>query len=59
MGIEMLVDGIEGKIESKIEVKYVMKKWYGEIIESIIEYVKYVMIKDLEIYKRGLMGKKM
>ncbi|SPU70616.1 phosphatidylcholine synthase [Brucella neotomae] len=40
-------------IARKLEVKYVLPNWSGELLDSIIDYVTYVLIPAFALYQSG------
>ncbi|WP_412057876.1 phosphatidylcholine synthase [Bartonella sp. DGB2] len=56
LGLALLVDGIDGPIARKLEVKYVLPNWSGELLDNIIDYVTYVLIPAFALYQSGFMG---
>ena len=56
LGLALLVDGIDGPIARKLEVKYVLPTWSGELLDNIIDYVTYVLIPAFALYQSGFMG---
>jgi phosphatidylcholine synthase len=56
LGLALFVDGIDGPIARKLEVKDVLPTWSGELLDNIIDYVTYVLIPAFALYQRGFMG---
>ena len=56
LGLALFVDGIDGPIARKLEVKEILPTWSGELLDNIIDYVTYVLIPAFALYQRGLMG---
>jgi len=56
MGIALLVDGIDGPIARRLDVKYILPAWSGELLDNIIDYVTYVILPAFLLYQAGLMG---
>jgi phosphatidylcholine synthase len=40
----MLIDGIDGPIARKLNVKEVLPNWSGVMLDNVIDYVTYVLI---------------
>lgn len=59
LGLALLVDGIDGPVARKLEVKEILPTWSGELLDNIIDYVTYVMIPAFALYQRGFMGEKL
>jgi phosphatidylcholine synthase len=56
LGLALFVDGIDGPIARKLDVKEVLPTWSGELLDNIIDYLTYVLIPAFALYQRGLMG---
>ena len=56
LGLALFVDGIDGPIARKLEVKEVLPTWSGELLDNIIDYVTYVLIPAFALYQFGFMG---
>lgn len=56
LGFALFVDGIDGPIARKLEVKYVLPTWSGEVLDNIIDYITYVLIPAFALYQSGFMG---
>lgn len=56
LGLALLVDGIDGPIARKLQVKEVLPTWSGDMLDNIIDYVTYVLIPAFALYQRGFMG---
>ncbi|RCS24269.1 phosphatidylcholine/phosphatidylserine synthase [Phyllobacterium salinisoli] len=56
LGLALFVDGIDGPIARKLDVKYVLPTWSGELLDNIIDYVTYVLIPAFALYQSGFMG---
>ncbi|MEQ1944567.1 phosphatidylcholine synthase [Mesorhizobium sp. VNQ89] len=56
LGLALFVDGIDGPIARKLDVKEVLPTWSGELLDNIIDYVTYVLIPAFALYQFGLMG---
>jgi phosphatidylcholine synthase len=52
----LFVDGIDGPIARKLQVKEVLPTWSGELLDNIIDYVTYVLIPAFALYQSGFMG---
>ncbi|MCB1464501.1 MAG: phosphatidylcholine/phosphatidylserine synthase, partial [Nitratireductor sp.] len=57
MGIALAVDGVDGPLARKLEVKKWWPFWSGDMLDAVIDYVTYVMIPAFILYQSGLMGK--
>lgn len=56
LGLALLVDGIDGPIARKLEVKEVLPNWSGETLDNIIDYVTYVLVPAFALYESGILG---
>ncbi len=59
LGLALFVDGIDGPIARRLDVKAVLPTWSGEMLDNIIDYVTYVLIPAFALYQFGLMGEKL
>lgn len=57
LGIALLVDGVDGPLARKLEVRKWWPHWSGDMLDNVIDYVTYVMIPAFALYQSGLMGK--
>ncbi|WP_048646231.1 phosphatidylcholine synthase [Nitratireductor soli] len=56
LGLALFVDGIDGPIARKLDVKHVLPTWSGDMLDNIIDYVTYVLIPAFALYQSGFMG---
>ncbi len=56
LGLALFVDGIDGPIARKLDVKAVLPTWSGIMLDNVIDYVTYVLIPAFALYQRGFMG---
>jgi phosphatidylcholine synthase len=56
LGLALFVDGIDGPIARKLQVKEILPTWSGELLDNIIDFVTYVLIPAFALYQRGFMG---
>jgi phosphatidylcholine synthase len=56
LGLALFVDGIDGPIARKLEVKEILPTWSGDMLDNIIDYMTYVLIPAFALYQRGFMG---
>ncbi len=56
LGVALLVDGIDGPLARKLEVKKWWPTWSGDLLDSIIDYVTYAMIPAFALYQSGFLG---
>lgn len=57
LGIALLVDGIDGPLARKLEVKKWWPYWSGDMLDNVIDYVSFVMIPAFILYQTGLLGR--
>lgn len=57
LGLAMIVDGVDGPLARRLEVKRWWPHWSGDMIDSVVDYVTYVMIPAFILYQSGLLGK--
>ena len=56
LGMALLVDGVDGPIARKLNVKEVLPNWSGDLLDCVIDYITYVLIPAFALYQAGLMG---
>ena len=56
LGVAMLIDGIDGPIARKLNVKEVLPNWSGVMLDNVIDYVTYVLIPAFALYESGMIG---
>jgi phosphatidylcholine synthase len=56
LGVALFVDGIDGPLARKFEVKKRLPHWSGELLDCIIDYVTYVLIPAFALYKSDLIA---
>lgn len=59
LGLALFVDGIDGPIARKLQVKAILPTWSGDLLDNIIDYVTYVLIPAFALYQRGFMGERL
>lgn len=57
LGLALFVDGIDGPIARKVDIKRVLPNWSGDILDSIIDYSTYVLIPAFALYQSGIIGR--
>ena len=57
LGMALVVDGIDGPLARKLEVKKWWPHWSGDTLDNVIDYVTFVMIPAFILYQSGLLGK--
>ncbi|KJS18139.1 MAG: phosphatidylcholine synthase [Hoeflea sp. BRH_c9] len=56
LAVAMLIDGIDGPIARKLNVKEVLPNWSGTMLDNVIDYVTYVLIPAFALYQSGMIG---
>jgi phosphatidylcholine synthase len=56
LGLALFVDGIDGPIARRLNVKEVLPNWSGDTLDNIIDYITYVLIPAFALYQAGFMG---
>ena len=56
LGVALAVDGVDGPLARKLEVKKWWPHWSGDMLDSVIDYVTFVMIPAFILYQTGLLG---
>ena len=56
LGAALAVDGIDGPLARKLEVKKWWPHWSGDMLDAVIDYVTFVMIPAFILYQSGMMG---
>ena len=51
LGLALFVDGIDGPIARKLQVKEVLPNWSGDTLDNIIDYITYVLIPAFALYR--------
>jgi phosphatidylcholine synthase len=57
LGVALIVDGVDGPLARKLDVKRWWPHWSGDMIDSVVDYTTYVMIPAFALYQSGLMGR--
>jgi len=57
LGVALGVDGVDGPLARKLEVKKWWPYWSGDMLDCVIDYVTFVMIPAFILYQSGLLGK--
>ena len=56
LGAALLVDGIDGPIARRLNVKEVLPNWSGDTLDNVIDYVTFVLIPAFALYASGLIS---
>lgn len=57
LGVALIVDGVDGPLARRLEVKRWWPHWSGDMIDSVVDYSTYVLIPAFALYQSGLMGR--
>ena len=57
LGLALFVDGIDGPMARKVNVKGVLPNWSGDLLDSIIDYATYSLIPAVALYLSGMIGR--
>ena len=55
LGVAYFVDGIDGPMARKLNVKEVLPNWSGVMLDNVIDYVTFVLIPAYALYGSGLL----
>ncbi|MEO0329978.1 MAG: CDP-alcohol phosphatidyltransferase family protein, partial [Pseudomonadota bacterium] len=50
LGLALIVDGVDGPLARKLEVKRWWPHWSGDMLDNVIDYTTYVMIPAFILY---------
>jgi len=56
LGLAFIVDGLDGPLARKLEVKKWWPHWSGDMLDNVIDYTTYVMIPAFILYQSGILG---
>lgn len=56
LGAALFIDGIDGPIARKVEIKRVLPNWSGDLLDSIIDYATFCMIPAVALYLSDKIG---
>ncbi|KTQ95089.1 phosphatidylcholine synthase [Aureimonas ureilytica] len=57
LGLALFVDGIDGPIARRVDIKHVLPNWSGDMLDAIIDYSTYVLIPAFGLYQSGIIGR--
>ncbi len=57
LGVALIIDGVDGPLARRLEVKRWWPHWSGDMIDSVVDYSTYVLIPAFALYQSGLMGR--
>ncbi|MEM9278142.1 MAG: CDP-alcohol phosphatidyltransferase family protein [Pseudomonadota bacterium] len=55
LGMALVVDGVDGPLARKLEVKKWWPHWSGDTLDNVIDYTTYVIIPAFILYQSGLL----
>lgn len=56
LGVALLVDGVDGPLARRLQVKFWWPHWSGDVLDHVIDYVTFVMIPAFLLYQGDVMG---
>ncbi len=56
LGAALVIDGIDGPIARKLDIKSVLPNWSGVMLDNVIDYVTFVLIPAYALYESGMIG---
>lgn len=54
LGIALIVDGIDGPLARRLQVREVLPHWSGDILDLVVDYLNYVMVPSYALVVSGL-----
>ena len=57
LGFALFIDGIDGPLARKIDIKRVLPNWSGDLLDSIIDYSTFCLIPAVALYLSGMIGR--
>lgn len=57
LGFALFVDGIDGPLARRYDIKRVLPNWSGDNLDAIIDYATYVLIPAFALYQSGIIGR--
>ncbi len=55
LGVALLIDGIDGPLARKFDVKNVLPDWSGDTLDLVVDFVTYVFVPAYAITASGLL----
>lgn len=55
LGVGLIVDGIDGPLARKVDIKKNAANWDGSLLDLVIDYLTYVFIPAFALYYSGLL----
>jgi phosphatidylcholine synthase len=55
LGLALLVDGIDGPIARKLDVRHVLPSWSGDALDFVVDFITYVFVPAFAIMQSGLL----
>ena len=55
LGVALFIDGIDGPLARKINVKALLPNWSGDMIDSIVDYATFCLIPAFALYQSGFL----
>lgn len=57
LGLALFVDGIDGPLARRVDIKRRLPNWSGDMLDAIIDYSTYVLIPAFALYQSGMIGR--
>ncbi|RFC62358.1 phosphatidylcholine/phosphatidylserine synthase [Fulvimarina endophytica] len=57
LGVGLFVDGIDGPIARKFDIKRRLPNWSGDMLDSVIDYSTFSLIPAVALYHSGIIGR--
>lgn len=54
LGVALIVDGIDGPLARRLQVREVLPHWSGDILDLVVDYLNYVMVPAYALVVSGL-----
>ena len=55
LGVALFIDGIDGPLARRIDVKGILPNWSGDMIDSIVDYATFCLIPAFALYQSGFL----
>jgi phosphatidylcholine synthase len=55
LGVALVIDGVDGPLARRLDVKRVQPNWSGEVLDLVVDYVTYVFVPAYAIAASGLL----
>lgn len=55
LGLALVVDGIDGPLARKLDVRHVLPAWSGDALDFVVDFITYVFVPAFAIMQSGLL----